>query len=104
MDGPKAVSGAGWAEAQVGENLPGLGFVLGAGDGNRTRTVSLGIADHRPVGPPAAWLRWSEVASVAPSCPGAMARQWHDPGLATASWTTALQRSRGLSADVRSGR
>jgi hypothetical protein len=39
---PEHRSQSGWAKAQAGEHLPDLGLVLGAGDGNRTRTVSLG--------------------------------------------------------------
>jgi hypothetical protein len=36
----------GYNKAQVGDRLHFLGFRFGAGDENRTRTVSLGIFDH----------------------------------------------------------
>src|SRR4051794_6782343 len=62
----------------AGRISPELGLVLGAGDGNRTRTVSLGIADHRLVDPAPSAREWSVVTSVAPCCPGPMARQWHE--------------------------
>jgi hypothetical protein len=43
---------------------------------------SLGIADHRPASLARSWSRRSVVASIAPCCPDAMARQWqrHWPG------------------------
>jgi len=84
-------SGPGVMKAQV-DTVVYLGFFCGAGDGNRTRTVSLGIG---PEGYPdlrSPRSARSRVASITPEKPPTVARLWPETGpvrqaAASARWS-----------------
>jgi hypothetical protein len=67
--------GPGAGETEIGtDQSPTRDFVFGAGDENRTRTVSLGIVDSWLRAELTAWSERSLVAPADPCCLGPMAR------------------------------